>query len=311
VGYDHAVNEDTRVARLIEAARKAGATLRGPAIPCGPGDDAAVLSPPAGRELAWTTDSLLEGVHFRRSWASWHDVGRKAIGAALSDLAAMGAEPLGALISLVLPLQLEVEHGETLMAGAGMKLAELGCPLVGGNVSLGTERVEISVSALGAVDVGAALRRSGGQTGDALFVSGPLGWSRLGFLWLEAGGAADDPRFTRARQAQLDPSPRFELAQTLLGQRLACMDISDGLAIDLPRLARASGVAARLDRSALPGPCAEACAVLSQDPLEVAWQGGEDYELLIAGPAALGERGLGLVRVGTLIEGAPGTVHID
>src|SRR5690606_5976701 len=132
---------------------------------------------------------------------------------------------------------------------------------VGGNVTRHPERLALSVTALGTLPAGQALRRSSGRAGDRLYVSGQLGWARLGLLWLQAGGDPRDPDLARAVQALLAPQPRLALGQRLRGWAaaaspnapfVACMDLSDGLATDLPRLARASGLSARVDAAALP-----------------------------------------------------------
>lgn len=297
------LNEAERVSTILAAAREAGARLAGGVLALGPGDDAAVLRVPPGDEAVWTTDDQLEGVHFRRAWCGFKDLGRKAVGASLSDLAAMGARPLAALVSVGLPPDVDAAAVADLGHGLGAKLAAHDCALAGGNVSA-SPLLTVCVSALGSLPPGSALRRDAGQPGDVLYVSGPLGNARLALLHLEAGGAPEGP-YAQAVQRLLDPTPRFDLAEALRASgRLACMDLSDGLAVDLPRLAQASGCAAHIE--SLPGPDPQLASDLGLDPSDLAWIGGEDYELLIAGPPAL--EALGLIPIGQLTDGEPGLI---
>jgi len=299
------VSEDDLIAALLEGARAAGATLTGGAVRLGPGDDAALLAPPAGHELAWTVDDHIEGIHFRRAWGL-EAIGRKAAGAALSDLAAMGATPLGALLALHLPAELLSDSAGVarLARGFGRTLAEAGCPLAGGNVARHPHGLSLSTSALGAVPEGRALRRDAARPGDLLLVGGRLGQARLELAWLESGRAGP----TDLTDALLAPTPRFDLVPALRAlSRAACLDLSDGLARDLPRLLRASGVAAVVDSGALPLPDEALAARLGVDPREAAWLGGEDYALLVAAPSPVE----GFVEIGRVVAGSPGQVTLE
>jgi thiamine-monophosphate kinase len=306
------VDEAERIARVLAAAAEAGASLVADVEGGGPGDDAARLGLEPGHELVWTVDDHVEGVHFRAAWGLTA-VGRKAAGAALSDVAATAGKPLGVLLSLVLPLSQTADDLEALARGVGQKLAECSCALLGGNVTRGGQ-LSLSISAVGAVPVGRALRRDRARLGDRLYVTGPLGLSRLGLAWLEAGGAVDDLSVALALRALLDPAPRFDVAEALRGlpveERVAGMDLSDGLAVDLPRLLRASGVAARVDSATLPTPDGALAARVQQDPLELAWLGGEDYELLLAAPPGLTLPGITLHAIGEVIDGPSGQVEL-
>ena len=292
-------------AELVEAclagARAGGADTE--SLVLGPGDDAAILRPPPGHDLAWSSDEQVEDVHFRRLWGEalgYSALGSKAAGASLSDLAAMGARPLGALFSLRLPADL-VEHAEALGRGVGAQLAAVGCPLAGGNLAR-AERLGLTIDVLGALPEGRSLRRSTAQPGDALYVSGSLGWAALGLAWLEARKDPGDPDAARAVEAICRPRPRIELGQRLLElSRVACLDLSDGLARDSCRLASASGVRLEFESALIPGPAEGLLPGL--DPAELAWGGGEDYELLIAGPASELEGMEGLIRVGVVVCG--------
>lgn len=319
------MNEDALVALLLAEVAAAGAATSAPHVAVGPGgDDAAVLRAAPDQDLVWTVDDHVEDVHFRAAWG-WAAAGRKAVGACLSDLAAKGAAPLGALVSLHLPRGLGEEALRALARGLGAGLAACGCPLLGGNLTAHPERAAISTSALGAVPRGRARLRTTARPGDLLCVTGPLGLARAGLAWLEAGRAPDDPLAAAAIERLLAPRPRFDVARALAAAdpdaRVACMDLSDGLARDLPRLLRAAGVAATLDAGAIPGPDPALLAALGRqldqqpdqqldgglDPATAAWLGGEDYELLLAGPAEL-LGPLGLPVIGRIEAGPPGQV---
>jgi thiamine-monophosphate kinase len=317
-----AMTEDDLIPLILDAVRAAGAATTAPHVLLGPGaDDAAALRAPPDHDLVWTVDDHVEDVHFRAAWG-WEAAGRKAVGAALSDLAGKGAAPLGALVSLHLPRRLDTPAILALARGIGAGLAAAGCPLLGGNLVAHPERVAISTSALGAAPSGRTRTRSAARPGDRLVVTGRLGLARAGLRWLEQGRRADEPPGDLAVARLLAPRPRFDVARALARAgdvRVACMDLSDGLARDLPRLLRASGVAAVVDGAALPGPAPELVAALApgEDPLaaaaRLAWAGGEDFELLLAAPedtlAALALTGA--ATIGRIEAGAPGALRVE
>ena len=301
------MDERALIDRLLAAARGAD---EDEAVVVGPGDDAAVLRPSPGAELVWSVDDQVEGAHFRAAWCGPEQAARKAAGASLSDLAAMGAKPLGALFSLRLPPEL-ADHAEALARGVGAQLAAAGCPLAGGNLARAPQ-LGLTIDVLGTVPEGRGLRRDQARPGDAIYVSGELGWAALGLRWLEAGLSPDDPSATRALEALFHPRPRIKLGLQLQAlPRVACMDLSDGLAKDLPRLARASGVRVEVHSELLPGPSGEAVETLRREdsarglsPADLAWSGGEDYELLIVGPPSVLSEVAGLVQVGQVSAGS-------
>lgn len=309
------MDEEGRIQLVLATARAAGAALSSEGVVLGPGDDAALLRCPPSHELVWSTDDQVEDTHFRRSWSSWAGYacfGTKAAGASLSDLAAMGAEPLGALLSLRVPPGLPLESLAQIARGVGEGLAAARCPLVGGNLAQDPAGLGLTLNVLGHAPAGRAWRRTGARAKDHLFVSGTLGLARLGLTYLEQGGDPGDPAWEEPLAALLRPRPRLELSRRLQSGALgpsAALDLSDGLARDLPRLALASGLCAELRGADLPSPPAELCAQVGLDPQRCALLGGEDYELLLAGPAELA--GDGLVDVGTLREGAAGEVLVD
>lgn len=249
----------------------------------GIGDDAALLALPAGEELVVTTDTLVAGRHFPDSAAPF-DIGWKALAVNLSDLAAMGAQARWVTLALTLP-----DSDETFLrefARGFFALAEReGVSLVGGDTTRGP--LSITVTALGCVPAGRALRRDGARADDDLYVSGCVGDAGLGLRielgqWLdELAPLARDTALQRLHR----PEPRLALGLALRGVASACLDVSDGLAQDLGHLLAASGVGAELELSALP----RSAALADIDPAFadiLALTSGDDYELLFTAPAA-------------------------
>lgn len=274
---------------LIERLRAAlpPETVAGAALSLGIGDDAAVWRPTPGERLVVTTDSLVEGIHFRLDWTDWASLGRKALAVNLSDLAAMGAVPRLALLSLGLRGDERVADLLDLYRGLGALAARTGTLVAGGDVVASPTALALHVTAIGESRGGRVLSRSGARPGDVVAVSGTLGASAAGLRLLAEG--PDGPRraATTAETliaAHLRPTPRLDLAPLLLdGGATAAMDLSDGLLGDLPKLLEASGVAARIDAAALPV-AAAVRALFPDDWLTLATRGGEDYELLLTAP---------------------------
>jgi thiamine-monophosphate kinase len=245
------------------------------------GDDAAVLQA-GGQTLLWTADMLIEGVHFRLDWTDAHSLGWKSLAVNLSDIAAMGGEPVGALLSIALPPERTADWLDEFVAGFTECARTYRTPLLGGDTNR-AERMVIDVSVLGVVS-GRPVLRSGAQVGDWILVTGALGGSRAGLEALLSGkGESVDltPHFR--------PTPRLQVG--LLARELgatAMMDLSDGLAADLPKLLRASNKGAIIHRMEVPvHPAALQWAQAhGSDPARFAIAGGEDYELLITAPPA-------------------------
>ncbi len=281
----------------------------------GPGDDTAVIPRGAGATL-FTTDCLVEGVHFRRSTTGAADLGYRAVAVNVSDVAAMGGRPLAFTVSLALPRETPEDWVRDLHAGMREAGEQFGCPLVGGDTVSGP-LVFLSVALLGESPAGGPLLRSGARAGDDLFVTGTLGDSAAGLLLLESG-AADAGAFAPTLVARhRRPSPRLALAGRLAdGLATAMIDVSDGLLQDLSHLLAASAVGATLWREQLPlsGALQAAAPALERDPAELALGGGEDYELLFTAPPgrrtavfqAAAREASPLARIGT-VEAAPGT----
>jgi thiamine-monophosphate kinase len=262
----------------------------------GIGDDAALLAVPAGQSLVVSTDASFEHVHFRRGWLTAREIGARATAAALSDLAAMAATPLGLLLAIGVAPEWRAEL-DALARGVGEAAAAADCPIVGGNVTRAGE-LSLTITVLGSA--ARPLERSRAQAGDALYVTGSLGGAGAALDALLRGVAPRDAD----RERFASPRPRLAEARWLAehGAR-AAIDISDGLVADAGHLAAASGVAVTLDLAALP--CAEGVTP------ERAASSGEEYELLVAVPAAApldrdafrARFGMALTRVGRVTAG--------
>ncbi len=244
----------------------------------GIGDDCAIWRPAPGEDLVFTTDFLIEGVHFTPDRYSAGDIGHKALARGLSDIAAMGASPRFCLLSLALAPACDARWVNAFYSGLLKLAARFGVDLAGGDLAH-ADRVLCDIVVCGAVPKGRALRRQGARPGDTIYVSGKLGRD-----WRE---------YRR-------PLPRIELGLKLRGRASACMDLTDGLSLDLHRLCLASGVAASLDH----------VPVRSGFTLEQALNGGEDYELLWTMPPRRAAP-TGAIRIGRTIEGTAGLVLLN
>jgi thiamine-monophosphate kinase len=309
--------------RLIEAIAR---VLSGeePGVVVGMGDDAAVVRPGSG-EVVLSTDLLVEKVHFERDAIAPRDLGAKAIVVNLSDLAAMAASPRYALVALGLPADVEAAWVVELVGGMRDACAEHVVALVGGDTSR-ADLVVISVAVTGEVAPGRALTRSGARPGDALVVTGWLGAAAGG---LAVARSADPAKWLsedwgRELARALDrPAARVGEAQVLAAAGATAMiDLSDGLAKDLSRLCRASGVGARVRAADVPVAPAllEGAEALGVDPLRLALAGGEDYELLATIPPGAVEPvrselretfGVPLAALGEVVEGQGVTLVAD
>lgn len=254
-------------------------------VSLGIGDDAALLQPPRGHEVVVTTDTLIEGRHFPND-TDPQAVGWKALAVNLSDLAAMGAEPRWFTLALTLRMA-DPEWLAGFAAGLGAMAREAGIALVGGDTTQGA--LSITVTAMGTVPAGKAIRRSGAKVGDAICVTGTLGDAALALRLGqgEAGGRGEarsaDLEHLRARLNR--PVPRVAVGAALRGLAHAAIDLSDGLAGDLSHILVASGVGAEVRTTKLP--MSPAFKNLSEPDARVELQvaGGDDYELCICLPA--------------------------
>ena len=247
-------------------------------------DDAAVFDPPPGRQLVAAADAMVAGVHFLQGDPP-DTIGRKLLRVNLSDLAAMGAAPLGYLMTAALPHGTPDGWTAAFAAGLAADNRTFGVHALGGDTVSTPGPAAFSLTILGTVAPGAALLRGGAKPGDRLWVSGTLGDGALGLRVLR-GELAPDPAGHLARRYRL-PEPRLALGAALAGVATAAMDVSDGLAQDLGHLCRASGCGAVVEAAALPLSGAARTAV-EADPalLPLVLAGGDDYELLFAAPLA-------------------------
>jgi len=281
------LDEFDLIALLRERLEAAGVNA-GSRVVVGSGDDAAVTDP--GGATATSVDAIVDGVHFRRSTYPPEAIGHKALAVALSDLAAMGAEPGEAYVQLGLPADLEEAELLGIADGLGAVAATHGVVVAGGDV-VGSPVLFVALTVVGhAPDADSLVTRAGAEPGDALLLTGPVGGAAAGLALLEGGELAFgvEPGIAEAlRERQFRPRALLDagLALARAGAR-AMIDVSDGLGADAAHLARASGVRIELELSEASvdiGVAAVAKAA-DEDPLEFAVSGGEDYELLAAVP---------------------------
>jgi thiamine-monophosphate kinase len=282
--------------KLIERIKRASKT-RSRVLTRGIGDDCAVLRPPRGHEILVTTDFSLEGVHFRRAWHPPESAGHRCLVRGLSDIAAMGGEPLAAFLSLALPKNFPQRWADGFLRGLLKLAGEFAVPLAGGDIAQSPAGALADIMVVGSVPQGRALLRSGAHAGDAIFVTGSLGASAAAIELLRSG--------KKLRPAQLRahfyPAPRIAAGRMLRKRRLAtaAIDLSDGLSTDLSHICEESGVGAVV--------YAESVPVAKGATLELALHGGEDYELLFTAPprTRVPEEiaGVQVTRIGEIIRG--------
>jgi thiamine-monophosphate kinase len=268
------------------------------------GDDAAILRPRKADDLVLSTDAQVEGVHFQFAREAPRTIGRRALAVSLSDLAAMGARPVGALLSLCAPSDMALSVFDGIVAGFIDEARRFDCPLVGGNLSKARE-CSLTVTVVGRVKRGRALRRQGLRLGDLLFVTGELGAAALARLRADRLGGT------------LRRVPAARIAAGLALARIpgvrVCIDLSDGLASDLDQLLYGSGLGAEIEPGSLPSSPGflRSCARLGLDAMTLQAAGGEDYELLFglsresswAEPRRLSERlGVSVSQIGRVVQ---------
>ena len=295
--------------RLIERIR-----LRIPPAPAfvtvGIGDDAAVVEPERNLLEVLTTDCQVEGVHFDQAFVAAADIGHKALAVNLSDLAAMGAAPRVALLSLVLPPAMPVAAVDALVDGLTALAARARISIVGGNIARSSGPLIVDVTATGSVHRRGVLTRGGGRAGDDLYVTGTLGGAAAGLRMLSDAAASplwrdkrDELVTDRCVMRYLRPEPRTRFGLMLGRNRAAhaCIDLSDGLADGVRQIGEASGLGAIVEVDALP--------IEEGATVRDALGGGEDYELLFAVSPRLRSRlrnarrlagGLTVTRIGRL-----------
>jgi thiamine-monophosphate kinase len=299
---------------LIEQIRGNAASGHGKSVTLGIGDDCAILRPPRGSEVLVTTDFTLEGRHFRRDLHPPESVGHRCLARGLSDLAAMGATPLAAFLSLALPANLLAEPTGrawiTRFFNGFHALGEMhGVPLAGGDTSQSpggkAGLIIADIVLIGSAPREKALRRSGATAGDAIYVTGQLGGAAAELFALQRRRRRVAKVTITDGHPHLFPEPRLDVGDALQRRSLAtaCLDMSDGLSTDLAHLCRASGVNAEIEEGALPiHPLARKRG--ADAALQAALHGGEDYELLFTAPASVrlpsSIAGVPVTRIGTL-----------
>jgi thiamine-monophosphate kinase len=248
-------------------------------------DDAAAIAPPPGCDLVLKTDGVISGVHFFPDDPA-DAVARKALRINLSDLAAKGAAPLGFLLSIGLPAGLPAGWIASFAHGLREDAEHYGCPLLGGDTDKSPGAITVYIMALGAVPHGTMVRRRGAQPGDVVVATGTIGDAALGLkLRLDAAAAGRwglDPAMEAHMLGRyLLPQPRTAIAEALRRHATAAMDVSDGLAGDLAKLARVSGVAAEVATCDVPlSPAARRAVAVEPALMETVLTGGDDFEVL-------------------------------
>jgi len=240
------------------------------------GDDAAVLKPTADNQVL-SVDTAVDGVHFRREWLRAHDIGWKSFMAAASDLAAMGATPTASLLALTLPPDITDDYMRRMVRGVNQAAIKVGCPVIGGNLSGGTE-LSLTTTVIGTC-AGAPLLRKGARIGDALCIGGTLGGAALGLAAYSSMSANVETQYsTFARR--WSPEAQVLLGQQLLSVATSAIDTSDGLLQDLASLSPKTGFDVLLDTIPTDPGLHSAAQALGLEPQTLMLSGGEDYRLL-------------------------------
>ena len=257
---------------LIRRIRQLSGARRSAQVVCGMGDDAAILRIPPGHEMLVTTDFSLEGVYFRRDWHPAESVGHRCLTRGLSDIAAMGGEPVAAFLSLALPPKLPQGWVDGFLRGLLALARQSGVVLAGGDTAQSPKGILADVVVVGSAPAGKAVRRSGAKPGDSIYVTGALGASAMA---LEKMYGSPKKRVDPGKHPRhFYPQPRLAVGKYLRqrGIASAMIDLSDGLSTDLHHLCEESGVGAVISAQKIP--CAAGVT------LRQALDGGEDYELL-------------------------------
>ncbi|MBS4084631.1 MAG: thiamine-phosphate kinase [Rhizobiales bacterium] len=282
-------------------------------------DDAAYLIPPPGHDLVLTTDMTVAGVHFLAGDPP-DTIAQKALRVNLSDLAAKGAESIGALLAISFAKDIGEQWIEEFCNGLGRDCRSFACPLLGGDTTKTPGPLSIAITAIGKVPSGKMVKRAGAKPGDVVVVSGTIGDAALGLLASEGDPKLNEhPEVGDLISRYRVPLPRMALAPLLRGYANAAMDVSDGLVGDLGKLAAVSGVGAKIDTAKLPLSVPAYDAIhLAPGYLTAVLTGGDDYEVLAAIPEALyaafaeaaGKAGVPVTAIG-MFEAGEGVAVLD
>lgn len=311
LGEERLLNE---IRRIFSATNKS--------LPVAIGDDAAVIDCLPAMQQVWTSDLMVEGVHFQRDWQTPRQLGAKSLAVNLSDLAAMAAEPVCALLSLAFDGNHKVDEILDICGGFCDEALRFGVAVAGGDLSGSTCGMTISVAAGGKIACGAAMLRSGARPGDQVFVTGYLGSAAAGLKLLQSGGepGKDGDELIRALT---EPQPRCQAGPALARAGATAMtDVSDGLATDLRHICKASGTGARIDMGDIPVDLGlrNAAQANGWDLERIVLCGGEDYELLFTAHEAAaggaigaisGESRLPITKIGRITDASDGLVLIS
>jgi len=305
--------------KLIERIRRSA--RGGEGVVTGIGDDCAVLRIPSGHEMLVTTDFSIENVHFRRDWHPPELVGWRCLTRGLSDIAAMGGEPLAAFLSLAVASDVPQQWVSRFLNGLLKLGKKFNVPLAGGDTAQSTEGIQADIIVIGSVPKGKAILRSGAKPGDQIYVTGKLGAASAILKNLQQSELIKSKR-SRAKRVpvpiirQLRPLPRLEIGQWLRerGTASAMIDLSDGLSTDLEHLCQESHVGAEIEAETIPrarlgsakSRSAKNRSAKNPVALEFALHGGDDYELLFTVPRGKARRiprtfqGVALTQVGEI-----------
>lgn len=289
---------------LIEQIQKRLGAVDNAKVSVGIGDDSAVVSALGNKAVA-CVDVLSQGVHFRLDWSSANDIGRKAAAANLADIYAMGATPTALLVGLALPPETEVNWVLELADGLAQESSKVNTQVVGGDI-VKSEKIIISVTALGELNNQSPILRSGAKSGDTIAVAGKLGFSAAGYLMLSRGFRSPKALVSAHRA----PEPPYELAAKAQAAT-AMIDVSDGLLSDLGHVAKASGVQMHINSSALevPEELAATASAFNANAMDWILNGGEDHAFVATFTTAL-DVPSGWKLIGKVETGQPG-VFVD
>lgn len=302
-------SEESILSKITSRYRRAAGGRSGQPLALGLGDDAALFRPKQGQETILSCDWFVEGTHFLPEKHSPDAVGWKSLARAASDIAAMGGTPRCFLLGLALPNACTRRWLDLFLTGLRRASSKFRCVLAGGDTTWRNE-ILISVTVVGEVPAGRAVLRSGAKAGDILYVSGRLGEAELGLEILRRAPSRAGKNNPHTEK-HLYPEPRLALGRWLskTGLASAMMDLSDGLSSDLPRLCAASSVGARLEKVRIPQVrTPDLARKHGRDPLQLALDGGDDYELLFSVPRHKVNRlpktfgGVGLTAIGEITQ---------